>query len=51
VILEHALGLHGKPVLQNQQIAKKLRLSPGAVSQRKAKIQAKLNLQDDLHVF
>jgi hypothetical protein len=51
VILEHSLGLHGKPILQNQQIAQKLRLSPGAISQRKAKIQAKLNLQDELHVF
>jgi DNA-directed RNA polymerase specialized sigma subunit len=51
VILEHTLGLHGKPVLQNQEIARKLRLSPGAVSQRKARIQQKLHLQDDLRIF
>lgn len=51
VILEHTLGLHNRPVLQNQEIARKLRLSPGAISQRKARIQQKLNLQDDLRIF
>ena len=34
----------GKPLLSNNEIAKRLRLSPGAVSQRKAKIQQKLSL-------
>lgn len=51
IIMEHALGLHGKPVLSNQAIAKKLRLSPGAISQRKSKIQDKLNMRDELGVF
>jgi DNA-directed RNA polymerase specialized sigma subunit len=51
VILEHTLGLHSKPILQNQEIARKLRLSPGAISQRKARIQQKLNLQEDLRIF
>ena len=46
LILEHTLGLHNKPILSNQGLAKKLRLSPGAVSQRKAKIQSYLDMFD-----
>lgn len=42
VILEHTLGLHGARKLSNQALAKKLGVSPGAVSQRKAKLQAQL---------
>jgi hypothetical protein len=44
VIMEHALGLHGRPATSKTLIAKKLGLSPGAVSQRAAKIQKKLDL-------
>lgn len=43
VILEHSLGLHNKPVLANQDIAHKLKISPGAVSQRRQRIQTKLD--------
>jgi hypothetical protein len=42
-ILEHTLGLHGRSKLSNQEIAAKLGLSPGAISQRKAKIQKLLD--------
>lgn len=42
-IMEHTLGMHGKPQLSNQDIARKLQLSPGAISQRKARIQVKLD--------
>lgn len=48
-IMEHALGMYGRPVLQNQQIADMVGLSPGAVSQRKARIQAQLT--DSVRVF
>jgi DNA-directed RNA polymerase specialized sigma subunit len=51
LIMEHTLGLHGKPVLSNQDVAKKLGISPGAVSQRKARIQAKLDLRDEFKVI
>lgn len=51
LIMEHSLGLHNKPVLSNQDIAKKLKVSPGAISQRKAKIQSKLDLRDELSVL
>jgi DNA-directed RNA polymerase specialized sigma subunit len=51
VIMEHTLGLHGKPILSNQDVAKKLRISPGAVSQRKARIQTKLDLRDEIKVI
>ena len=44
LIMEHTLGLHGKPVLQNREIAGRLRVTPGAVSQRKTRIQKKLDL-------
>jgi DNA-directed RNA polymerase specialized sigma subunit len=51
VIMEHTLGMHNKPVLQNAEIARKLGISPGAVSQRKARIQSKLDLRDELKVI
>ncbi len=51
LIMEHTLGLHGKRVLPNQDLARKLGVSPGAVSQRKARIQAKLNLRDEYKVI
>lgn len=46
VILEHSAGLHGKPVLPAQVIAKMVGLSPGAVSQRLAKIQQQVDQFD-----
>jgi len=50
LIMEHSLGLHGKPILSKKDIAKKLRLSPGAVSQRAAKIQEKLDRKEELAI-
>jgi DNA-directed RNA polymerase specialized sigma subunit len=47
-VMEWTLGLAGSPQLQNQQIAAKLRITPGAVSQRKAKIQAILDKEMSL---
>ena len=47
LIMEHTLGLHGKKVLSNQEVARKLGLSPGAISQRKARIQSMLDRRDD----
>lgn len=51
VIMEHTLGLHGKPILSNEEIAKKLNMTPSAVSQRKAKIQELLNKREEYDVF
>jgi DNA-binding NarL/FixJ family response regulator len=48
--MEHTVGLHGKKVLPKQGIAAKLNLSPGAISQRAAKIQEKLNRKEELGV-
>ena len=48
LIMEHSLGLHGKPVLSNERLAKMLRITPGAVSQRKLHIQKQLD-QEDLY--
>jgi DNA-directed RNA polymerase specialized sigma subunit len=42
-ILEWRTGLYGKPKLSNNEIAKKLGLSAGAISQRAAKISARLS--------
>lgn len=50
-IMEHTLGMNNKPVLQNQEIARRLGLSPGAISQRKARIQNMLNMRDELGVL
>ena len=51
VILEHSTGLFGRPTLSNQDIASKLRISPPAVSQRRAKIQQKLDQREDFEVL
>lgn len=50
-IMEWSLGLHGQRRRQNQQIATALRLTPGAISQRKAAIQAKLDEMAELMPF
>lgn len=51
LILEYTLGMHGRKVTSNQELSKKLRLSPGAVSQRKAKIQNKLDQRYEMSVM
>lgn len=50
-IMEWTLGLHGEPVLSNQEIARRLRVSPGAISQRKLVIQKLLNREEELSPF
>lgn len=47
LIMDMTLGRNGKRRASNQDIAKRLRLSPGAVSQRAAKIQAMLDKRFD----
>jgi DNA-directed RNA polymerase specialized sigma subunit len=42
MILEWKTGYNGKPILSNNEIAKRLSLSAGAISQRSAKIAARL---------
>jgi DNA-directed RNA polymerase specialized sigma subunit len=48
-IMEYSFGMFGKPQLSNQSLATKLGLSPGAISQRKAKIQKYLD--DEVEIF
>ena len=50
-IMEWTLGMHGEKSLANSVIAKKLRLSPGAISQRKQNIQKMLDQQQELSPF
>jgi DNA-directed RNA polymerase specialized sigma subunit len=50
-ILEHTLGLHGRPQMSNQALARKLGRSPGAISQRKARIQQLLDQEEELSPF
>lgn len=47
-IMEHSVGLFGRPKLSKRDIAIRLGLSPGAVSQRAARIQARLDARDTL---
>lgn len=47
-IMEWSLGLHGQPQLRNAVIADRLGLSPGAISQRKARIQQLLDQEQEL---
>lgn len=46
LILDHSLGLHGKPVLPANKIAEMVGLSGGAISQRKARLQKDLDQFD-----
>lgn len=50
-IMDYTLGLHGTPRLSAGEIAKRLGLSPGAVSQRSAKIQQMLDEREDAGLF
>ena len=43
LILAYRTGYRGAPVISNSEIARRLKLSPGAVSQRASNIQAKLD--------
>ena len=49
--MEWSLGLHGREKLSNKEIANKLLRSPGAISQRKAKIQQLLRQEETLSPF
>lgn len=50
-IMEWSLGLHGHEKLSNKEIASKLSRSPGAISQRKAKIQQIIRQEETLSPF
>jgi len=50
-IMEWAVGMHGQPQLSNLEIARRLRLTPGAISQRKRNIQQILDQEQDLSPF
>ncbi len=50
-VMEYGLGLYGHRKLSNQQIASRLQLSPGRISQIKAEIQQQLDLQHTLSPF
>ena len=50
-IMEWTFGLYGSPSFTNEQIARKLNLSPGAISQRKAKLQQILDQEQELSTF
>jgi DNA-directed RNA polymerase specialized sigma subunit len=50
-IMEWTLGLHGQPTMSNQDIAQKLKRTPGAISQRKKMIQDLLNQERELSPF
>lgn len=47
LVMEHTLGLNGKRKLSNQELALKLGRSPGAITQRKQKIQELLDQMTD----
>lgn len=51
LIMEHTMGLYGKGVLSNEQIARKLGVSPAAVSIRKNKIQQELDKRYQLNIL
>lgn len=50
-IMDYTLGLRGAKPLENNELAARLGLSPGAISQRKSKIQAMLDEQYSISPF
>jgi DNA-directed RNA polymerase specialized sigma subunit len=48
-IMEWTMGMHGQKPLSNQDVAKRLKVTPGAISQRKAAIQRMLDQERDLN--
>jgi len=50
-IMELTLGLNGHKKLSNQDVAKRLSRSPGAITQRKMRIQKLLDQEQDLSPF
>lgn len=51
LVLEHSTGMNGRPVLSGAELARTLGLTPSAVSQRKEKIQRRLDERDTLGVL
>jgi DNA-directed RNA polymerase specialized sigma subunit len=50
-VMEHTLGMNGRRVASNADLAKKLGKSPGAISQAKARIQTFLDQGEELSPF
>ena len=50
-IMQHTLGLYGNPKLPTGEIARRLRITPGAVSQKAARIQAQLDARDEVNLL
>lgn len=50
-VMEYTLGLHGRRPLSNQETARRLNRSPGAISQAKLRIQQRLDEEQDLSPF
>lgn len=50
-IMEHTFGMNNHPVLDNNTLAKRLKRSPGAISQAKNRIQQMLDQETDLSPF
>lgn len=51
IVLDHTLGRHGRARLSNQDLARKLGVTPAAISQRKLKIERMLAERDQLNVL
>lgn len=50
-IMDYMLGMHGTPKKSLTEIAKRLGLSPGAISQRAQRIQAMLDEREELQIL
>lgn len=51
IIMEHTLGMRGRPKLPGIEIARKVKLTPAAVSQRAARIQQQLSNFSEAKLF
>lgn len=51
LLVEHTFGLHGRPVLKATQLARRLNISNGAVSQRAQRIQSLIDELEDARIL
>jgi DNA-directed RNA polymerase specialized sigma subunit len=51
VIMEYSLGMRGSPLLSGGELARRVGLSPGAISQRRARIDARLQELAGMELF
>jgi len=51
LVMEHTFGMHGKPVIDNVTLARKLRITPARISQIRSEIQKKIDSRSRIGIL